>query len=131
VSAEASSNELRKDEALRRSYGFPHLQGAQGGAWRLNRFDEVDLLLVVIPYWFHQLFEVLADGVPLRALGTLIAMCAAVYVLRTKFPDGLLPLVRVIGMPRRLSSLARDRGLQTTVRYPPASDLERRAAHNR
>ena len=115
------------DEPLQRSVVFRHLHGAQGGAWRLNRFDEVDLLLVIIPYWFHQLLELLLGGVVLRAYATLVAMCAAVYVLRTSFPDGLLPLVRHLGMPRRLSSLARDRGLTSGALYPPAAGRARSA----
>lgn len=128
MALDVSATEIRKDEPLQRSYVFPHLDGAQGGAWRLNRFDEVDLLLVVVPYWFHQLFELLLDGVMLRAIGTLVAMCAAVYVLRTKFPDGLFPLIRALGMPRQLSSLARDRGLTTLHGYGPARELRRRSA---
>lgn len=125
MAGEAPNNDFARDEPLQRSVLFTHLDGAQGGAWRLNRFDEIDLLMVVIPYWLHQLAEFLLGGSPARAIATLVAMCVAVYVLRTKFPDGLLPLVRVLGMPRRLSALAADRGCQTASPYPVARALRR------
>jgi hypothetical protein len=106
------------DEPLQTSVVFRRLENAQGGAYRLNRFDEVDLLLIALPYWVHLMLELVLGGNTIRPLATIVVMAIAVWVLRTRFPDGLLPLIRVLGMPRRLSSLARDRGFSAGG-YPP------------
>jgi hypothetical protein len=106
------------DEPLEESVVFSHLESAQGGAYRLNRFDEVDLLIMVLPYWLHLVLEFAVAGSSARPIGTLLAMAMAVWVVRNRFPDGLVPLVRVIGMPRKLSSLARDNG-RAAAPYPP------------
>jgi len=113
-------------EPLSTSVVFRRLEGAQGGAYRLNRFDEVDLLLVAVPYWLHLVLEIALGGQTLRTYGTIVAMCLAVWVLRTQFPDGLLPLVRALGDRRHLSALARDSGLGA-VPYPPARQVGQEA----
>ncbi len=115
---DTSSLSLR-EEPLDTSVVFRRLENAQGGAYRLNRYDEVDLLIVALPYWLHLMLEIALGGNSLRPLGTAAAMAAAVWALRTRFPDGFLPLVRALGMPRRLSSLARDRGFSAAL-YRPA-----------
>jgi hypothetical protein len=74
---------------------------------------------MVLPYWFHLVLEFAVAGNSARPIGTLVAMAMAVWVVRNRFPDGLVPLVRVIGMPRELSSLARDNG-RAAAPYPPS-----------
>jgi hypothetical protein len=80
------------------------LEGGLQGASRFSRYDEIDALLVGLPYCLHFIAELLLDGSPARAYGTAAAAAVAVWALRNRFPDGVTPIVRALGMKRHLSS---------------------------
>lgn len=88
---------------------------------RFSRFDHVDGVLVLLPFNVHYLIA-LAAG---RSLGppwiTLIAAAAAIWLLRSHFPDGIAPLLHVLTTPRHLSAFAHD---QVLGPYPARRQLE-------
>jgi hypothetical protein len=106
------------DEAPATSIVRRRLEGGLQGASRFSRYDEIDALLVGLPYSLHFVAELLLGGSPVRAYGTAAAAAVGVWALRNKFPDGVTPIVRALGMKRRFSSLARD---VLATRYPPCA----------
>lgn len=114
---------LQNHEPLTRSPVFRRLDGARGGAYQLNRFDEIDMLMVAVPYTIHLNISLIMGWNSLRAYATLAAFAAGVWILKSRFPDGLFPIVRSLGLGRPLSILGPDRGLGAKP-YPPASQLK-------
>ncbi len=112
----APSPRLPPDEAPLTSVVRRRLEGGLQGASRFSRYDEIDALLVGLPYCLHFISELLLGGSPVRAYGTAAAATVGVWALRNKFPDGVTPIVRALGMKRRFSSLARD---VLAMPYPP------------
>jgi hypothetical protein len=104
------------DEAPATSVVRRRLEGGLQGASRFSRYDEIDALLVGLPYCFHFVAELLLNGSPARAYGTAAAAAVGVWALRNKFPDGITPIIRALGMKRRFSSLAPD---VLAASYPP------------
>ncbi len=114
---------LQDPESLTRSPVFRRLDGARGGAYQLNRFDEIDMLMVAVPYTIHLNLSLIMGWNTLRAYATLAAFLAGVWILKSRFPDGLFPIVRSLGLGRPLSLLSPDRGLGAKP-YPPATQLK-------
>ena len=90
---------------------------------RFGRFEFEDLVPVLLSYSLTWLFGVLglnaSAGYPFVAMAS---VALGVYLLRTRFPDGLGGLVRFVVQPKHLTPLGRDVVLRTP--YPGAPSAQ-------
>ena len=93
--------------ALEQSYVFRQLAAPT----RFGKYDIVDGAIILESYTLHYVLELLLRGNELRPFATLVAATVGVYVLRRYFPDGLVPLIRMMVTPRHLSAMPPDRVL--------------------
>jgi uncharacterized membrane protein len=101
--------------ALEQSVVFRQLEA--GG--RFSRFDFLDLVLVLVPHSAHYLIFLCA-GWPLgTSYITLLAAAVAIYLFRSRFPEGVGPVLHVLLTPHHLSAMAEDQVLRPYPAAPP------------
>jgi hypothetical protein len=100
--------------ALEQSYVFRQLAAPT----RFGKYDIVDGAIVLESYTLHYVLELVLGGNELRPFATLVAAAVGVYVLRRYFPEGLVPLIRMMLTPRHLSAMVPERVLVSCPAAP-------------